>query len=48
MAAGRSSLGLSYEQMKRELDKLHRKNDSARGMLPISVPRNSGCMERIA
>src|SRR6476660_8709477 len=36
--SGRSPLGLSYEQMKTELDKLHRKTIPPRGMLPISVP----------
>ena len=36
--SGRSPLGLSYEQMKAELDKLHRKTIPPRGMLPISVP----------
>jgi len=36
--SGRSPLGLSYEQMKSELDKLHRKTIPPRGMLPISVP----------
>src|SRR5262249_183867 len=36
--SGRSPLGLSYEQMKAELDKLNRKMIPARGMLPISVP----------
>jgi gamma-glutamyltranspeptidase/glutathione hydrolase len=35
---GRSPLGLSYEQMKAELDKLGRKTIPPRGMLPISVP----------
>src|SRR6201982_2441484 len=37
-ASGRSPLGLSYEQMKAELDKLNRKTIPPRGMLPISVP----------
>src|SRR5213082_3732417 len=36
--SGRSPLGLSYEEMKAELDKLHRKTIPPRGMLPISVP----------
>src|SRR5437773_897170 len=36
--SGRSPLGLSYEQMKAELDKLKRKTISPQGMLPISVP----------
>jgi gamma-glutamyltranspeptidase/glutathione hydrolase len=36
--SGRSPLGLSYDQMKAELDKLHRKTIPPRGMLPISVP----------
>src|SRR5436189_5608087 len=36
--SGRSPLGLSYDQMKVELDKLHRKTIPQRGMLPISVP----------
>src|SRR5258707_8465634 len=36
--SGRSPLGLSYEQMRAELDKLHRKTIPPRGMLPVSVP----------
>ena len=36
--SGRSPLGLSYEQMRAELDQLHRKTIPPRGMLPISVP----------
>ena len=36
--SGRSPLGLSYEQMKTELDKLHRTSIPPQGMLPISVP----------
>src|SRR5436853_4054729 len=36
--SGRSPLGLNYEQMKVELDKLHRKTIPPRGMLPLSVP----------
>src|SRR6202163_4199477 len=36
--SGRSPLGLSYEQMKAELDKLKRTTIPPRGMLPISVP----------
>src|SRR5436305_11066453 len=36
--SGRSPLGLSYEQMKVELEKLHRSTIPPRGMLPISVP----------
>jgi len=36
--SGRSPLGLSYEQMKAELGKLHRETIPPRGMLPISVP----------
>src|SRR4029077_4946624 len=36
--SGRSPLGLSYEQMKAELDKLNRKTIPPRGLLPISVP----------
>src|SRR3989440_6191531 len=36
--SGRSPLGLSYEQMKVELDKLNRKTIPPQGMLPISVP----------
>src|SRR5712672_235049 len=36
--SGRSPLGLSYEQMKAALDKLHRKTIPPQGMLPISVP----------
>jgi gamma-glutamyltranspeptidase / glutathione hydrolase len=35
--SGRSPLGLSYEQMKAELDKLNRKTIPPLGMLPISV-----------
>src|SRR3954463_10788817 len=37
-ASGRSPLGLSYDQMKAELAKLHRESIPPRGMLPISVP----------
>src|SRR4030081_772734 len=36
--SGRSPFGLSYEQMKAELDKLNRKTIPPQGMLPISVP----------
>src|SRR6266700_1061319 len=36
--SGRSALGLSYEQMRAELDKLNRKTIPPTGMLPISVP----------
>jgi gamma-glutamyltranspeptidase/glutathione hydrolase len=36
--SGRSPLALSYEQMKAELDKLHRTSIPPLGMLPISVP----------
>src|SRR4051794_32897067 len=36
--SGRSPLGLSYEQMKAELDKQNRKTIPPRGFLPISVP----------
>jgi len=36
--SGRSPLGLSYERMKAELDKLNRKTIPSQGMLPISVP----------
>ena len=36
--SGRSPLGLSYDQMKAELDKLNRKTIPPLGMLPISVP----------
>ncbi len=36
--SGRSPLGLSYEQMRAELDKLNRKTIPPTGMLPISVP----------
>jgi gamma-glutamyltranspeptidase / glutathione hydrolase len=36
--SGHSPLGLSYEQMKAELDKSHRTTIPPRGMLPISVP----------
>lgn len=37
-ASGRSPLSLSFEQMKAELDKLHRDHIPPTGMLPISVP----------
>ncbi|WP_188459722.1 gamma-glutamyltransferase [Kangiella profundi] len=37
-ASGRSPLGLSYEQLKTELDKLNRNDLPPYGMLPISVP----------
>src|SRR2546429_1792743 len=40
--SGRSPLGLNYEQMKAELEKLGRKTIPPRGMLPISVP---GCVD---
>src|SRR6476659_1975854 len=40
--SGRSPAGLSYDQMKAELDKLGRKTIPPRGMLPISVP---GCVD---
>ena len=40
--SGRSPLGLNYDQMKAELDKLGRKTIPPRGMLPISVP---GCVD---
>src|SRR5438876_2251234 len=36
--SGRSPLGLSYDQMKSELAKLHRETIPPLGMLPISVP----------
>src|SRR6266566_927191 len=36
--SGRSPLGLSYEQMKAELAKLHRETIPPTGMLPITVP----------
>jgi gamma-glutamyltranspeptidase / glutathione hydrolase len=36
--SGRSPLGLSYDQMKAELAKLHRETIPPVGMLPISVP----------
>ena len=36
--SGRSPLGLSYDQMKAELGKLHRETIPPVGMLPISVP----------
>src|SRR6267142_1387812 len=36
--SGRSPLGLSYDQMKAEVDKLHRQSIPPTGMLPISVP----------
>src|SRR6266700_1846354 len=40
--SGRSPLGLSYEQMKAELAKLHRETIPPQGMLPIRVP---GCVD---
>jgi gamma-glutamyltranspeptidase / glutathione hydrolase len=40
--SGRSPSGLSYDQMKAELDKLKSKTIPRRGMLPISVP---GCVD---
>ena len=40
--SGRAPLGLSYEGMKAELDKLHRTTIPSLGMLPISVP---GCVD---
>jgi gamma-glutamyltranspeptidase / glutathione hydrolase len=40
--SGRSPLGLNYDQMKGELEKLGRKTIPPRGMLPISVP---GCVD---
>ena len=40
--SGRSPLGLSYEAMKSELEKLHSETIPPRGMLPISVP---GCVD---
>src|SRR5437899_7085322 len=36
--SGRSPIGLSYEQMKAELAKLHRETIPPTGMLPVSVP----------
>ena len=40
--SGRSPFGLTYEEMKAELDKLNRKTIPPRGMLPINV---SGCVD---
>jgi len=40
--SGRSPLGLGYEQMKSELEKLKRETIPPTGMLPISVP---GCVD---
>jgi gamma-glutamyltranspeptidase / glutathione hydrolase len=40
--SGRSPLGLNYDQMRAELEKLGRKTIPPRGMLPISVP---GCVD---
>src|SRR3989440_11443971 len=40
--SGRSPIGLSYEQMKAELDKLNHKTIPPTGMLPISMP---GCVD---
>jgi len=40
--SGRSPFGLSYGQMKAELEKLHRETIPPLGMLPISVP---GCVD---
>jgi gamma-glutamyltranspeptidase/glutathione hydrolase len=37
-ASGRSPLGLSYDQLKKELDALGRNTIPPRGVLPISVP----------
>ncbi len=37
-ASGRSPLGLSYEQLQTELEKLHRTTIPSIGVLPISVP----------
>lgn len=37
-ASGRSPLGLSYDELKAELDKLNRQDLPPLGMLPISVP----------
>ena len=37
-ASGRAPLGLSYEQMKAELAKLHRTTIPSYGLLPVSVP----------
>jgi gamma-glutamyltranspeptidase/glutathione hydrolase len=41
-ASGRSPLGLSYDQMTAELEKLKRTTIPPRGMLPIRVP---GCVD---
>jgi gamma-glutamyltranspeptidase/glutathione hydrolase len=40
--SGRSPVGLSYDQMKTELTKLHRETIPPLGVLPISVP---GCVD---
>ena len=40
--SGRSPLGLNYDQMRAELEKLGHKTIPPRGMLPISVP---GCVD---
>src|SRR5690349_10698584 len=40
--SGRSPLGLNYDQMQAELEKLGRKTIPPHGMLPISVP---GCLD---
>src|SRR6266480_4677502 len=40
--SGRSPLGLSYDQMKAELARLHRQAIPPLGMLPISIP---GCVD---
>src|SRR5438045_3175599 len=45
--SGRSPLGLSYEQMRAELDKLHRKTIPPRRMLPISMPRTADARGRL-
>ena len=46
--SGRSPLGLSYEQMKAELDKAASQNDSAARHATDQCARNSGCLDRTA
>src|SRR4029077_12586455 len=45
--SGRSPLGLSYDQMKSELAKLHRETIPALGMLPISVAGTGGAWAQL-
>src|SRR5438045_2567997 len=45
--SGRSPLVLKLEQMRAELDKLHRKTIPPRRMLPISMPRTADARGRL-